>query len=82
MGPEEIRVSAQIGLSELALTGCTLSSDHLYMYPNGARLEDTIDAARDVGVRLHATRGAMSIGESAGGLPPDSLVERESYNFV
>ncbi|MGD9919314.1 MAG: 8-oxoguanine deaminase [Paenirhodobacter sp.] len=77
MGPEEIRVSAQIGLAELALTGCTLSSDHLYMYPNGARLEDTIDAARLVGLRLHATRGAMSIGESAGGLPPDSLVERE-----
>ena len=78
MGPEEIRVSAQIGLAELALTGCTLSSDHLYMYPNGARLEDTIDAAHLVGLRLHATRGAMSIGESAGGLPPDSLVEREA----
>jgi len=78
MGPEEIRVSAQIGLAELALTGCTLSSDHLYMYPNGARLEDTIDAAGIVGLRLHATRGAMSIGESQGGLPPDALVERES----
>lgn len=77
MGPEEIRVSAQIGLAELALTGCTLSSDHLYMYPNGARLEDTIDAAGIVGLRLHATRGAMSIGQSQGGLPPDALVERE-----
>ena len=77
MGPEEIRVSAQVGLAELALTGCTLSSDHLYMYPNGARLEDTIHAAAELGLRFHPTRGAMSIGESAGGLPPDALVERE-----
>ncbi|MBW0157473.1 8-oxoguanine deaminase [Sedimentimonas flavescens] len=78
MGPEEIRVSALIGLAELALTGCTLSSDHLYLYPNGARLEDTIHAAGEIGLRFHPTRGAMSIGESAGGLPPDSLVEREA----
>ncbi|PWE51223.1 8-oxoguanine deaminase [Thioclava sp. NG1] len=77
MGPEEIRVSAQVGLAELALTGCTTSSDHLYMYPNGARLEDTIHAAAELGLRFHPTRGAMSIGESEGGLPPDSLVERE-----
>ena len=76
-GPEEMRVSALIGLAELALSGCTLTSDHLYLYPNGARLDDTIDAARDIGLRFHATRGAMSIGESNGGLPPDSLVERE-----
>ena len=78
MGPDEIRVSAMAGLAELALSGCTLTSDHLYLYPNGARLDDTIDAAREVGVRLLATRGAMSIGESAGGLPPDSLVEDEA----
>lgn len=77
MGPEELRVSAQVGLAELALTGCTTSSDHLYMYPNGARLEDTIHAAAELGLRFHPTRGAMSIGESDGGLPPDSLVERE-----
>ncbi len=76
-GPEEMRASALIGLSELALSGCTLSSDHLYLYPNGARLDDTIDAARELGLRFHPTRGAMSIGESAGGLPPDSLVEDE-----
>ncbi len=74
-GPDEMRVSALVGLAELALSGCTLSSDHLYLYPNGARLEDTIDAAREIGLRFHATRGAMSIGESSGGLPPDSLVE-------
>ncbi len=78
MGPEEIFTSAQVGLAELALSGCTLSSDHLYMYPNGARLEDTIEAAKTIGLRFHPTRGSMSIGESDGGLPPDALVEQES----
>jgi len=77
-GPEEMFTSAQIGLAELALSGCTMSSDHLYLYPNGARLEDTIHAAAEVGLRFHPTRGAMSIGESNGGLPPDALVEREA----
>ncbi len=76
-GPEEMFTSAQLGLAELALSGCTMTSDHLYLYPNGARLDDTIDAAAEVGLRFHPTRGAMSIGESAGGLPPDSLVEAE-----
>lgn len=78
MGPEEIFISAQIGLAELALSGCTLSSDHLYLFPNGARLDDTIDAAETVGIRFHPTRGSMSIGESDGGLPPDGLVEDEA----
>jgi cytosine/adenosine deaminase-related metal-dependent hydrolase len=76
-GPEEMFISAQVGLAELALSGCTLTSDHLYLYPNGARLDDTIAAAEEVGLRFHPTRGAMSIGESTGGLPPDSLVEQE-----
>ncbi len=76
-GPEHMFVSAQIGLAELALSGCTLTSDHLYLFPNGSRLDDTIDAAAELGLRFHPTRGAMSIGESAGGLPPDSLVESE-----
>ncbi|MBK6467593.1 MAG: 8-oxoguanine deaminase [Rhodobacter sp.] len=76
--PEEVFTSAQVGLAELALSGCSLSSDHLYLYPNGARLEDTIHAAAEVCLRFHPTRGAMSIGESAGGLPPDSLVEGEA----
>ncbi|WP_170577345.1 8-oxoguanine deaminase [Ruegeria arenilitoris] len=76
-GPEEMFISAQIGLAELALSGCTLSSDHLYLYPNGARLDDTIAAAAEIGMRFHPTRGAMSIGESDGGLPPDALVEKE-----
>ncbi|WP_299756877.1 8-oxoguanine deaminase [uncultured Boseongicola sp.] len=77
-GPEEMRVSTLLGLSELALSGCTTSSDHLYLYPNGARLDDTIWAAGEVGMRFHPTRGSMSIGESAGGLPPDDLVESET----
>ncbi|WP_386170483.1 8-oxoguanine deaminase [Sulfitobacter pontiacus] len=76
--PDHMYVSAQVGLAELALSGCTLSSDHLYMYPNGSRLEDTIHAAAEIGVRFQPTRGAMSIGESDGGLPPDALVESEA----
>ena len=76
-GPEHLFVSAQIGLAELALSGCTLTSDHLYLFPNGSRLDDTIAAAAELGLRFHPTRGAMSIGESAGGLPPDLLVESE-----
>jgi cytosine/adenosine deaminase-related metal-dependent hydrolase len=77
-GPEHFFTSAQVGLAELMLSGCTLSSDHLYLYPNGARLEDTIHAAAELGIRFHPTRGSMSIGESDGGLPPDTLVEREA----
>nr|WP_255766111.1 8-oxoguanine deaminase [Nereida sp. MMG025] len=76
--PEDFHLSAQLGLCELALSGCSTSSDHLYLYPNGARLEDTIQAAAEVGLRFHPTRGSMSIGESDGGLPPDNLVEREA----
>ena len=78
LGPEEIHLSAQVGLAELVLSGCTTTSDHLYLYPNGARLDDEIAAAAEIGVRFHATRGAMSIGESAGGLPPDAMVETEA----
>ena len=78
MEPEHIHVSTQIGLAELALSGGTCVADHLYMFPNGARLDDEVHAAHETGVRLHATRGAMSIGTSQGGLPPDALVEREA----
>lgn len=76
--PEAFFVSAQVGLAELALSGCSLSSDHLYLFPNGGRLDDTIAAAAEIGMRFHPTRGAMSIGESDGGLPPDHLVEKEA----
>lgn len=78
MTPEMIRVSTQTAMAELLLSGCTTSSDHLYLYPNGATLEDSLEAAEQIGMRFHAARGAMSVGESAGGLPPDALVEDEA----
>ena len=77
MTPEMVRVSALTAMAELILSGCTTSSDHLYMFPNGSRLDDTIEAARAIGIRFHAMRGAMSLGESRGGLPPDEVVEEE-----
>ncbi len=76
--PDMIRISTQTAMAELLLSGCTTSSDHLYLYPNGCRLDDSIVGAEQIGMRFHAARGAMSIGESDGGLPPDSLVEREA----
>jgi cytosine/adenosine deaminase-related metal-dependent hydrolase len=76
--PEMIRISTQTAMAELLLSGCTTSSDHLYLYPNGARLDDSIDGAREIGMRFQPTRGSMSIGESSGGLPPDYLVENEA----
>ena len=75
--PDMIHVSTQIAMAELLRSGCTTSSDHLYLYPNGVRLDDSIHAAREIGMRFHASRGSMSVGESAGGLPPDTLVEKE-----
>jgi cytosine/adenosine deaminase-related metal-dependent hydrolase len=77
--PEDIYISTQTALAELALSGCTAASDHLYIYPNGCRLDDEIYAAREIGVRLQASRGSMSLGESKGGLPPDRVVEDEEF---
>jgi len=75
--PDMVRVSTQVAMAELLLSGCTTSSDHLYIYPNGVRLDDSIDGARAIGMRFVATRGSMSVGESKGGLPPDRVVEDE-----
>jgi cytosine/adenosine deaminase-related metal-dependent hydrolase len=75
--PEAIGVSARIAIAELMLSGCTTSSDHTYIWPNGARLDDQIEAAQELGFRFHAARGSMSVGESQGGLPPDRVVEQE-----
>ena len=77
MTPQAIRTSTQVGLAELALSGCSTTSDHLYIFPNGVRLDDEIEAAQQIGMRFHASRGSMSLGESKGGLPPDRVVERE-----
>jgi cytosine/adenosine deaminase-related metal-dependent hydrolase len=79
MQPEDIYISTITALAELALSGCTTASDHLYIFPNGSRLDDQIEAGLEIGLRLHASRGSMSLGESQGGLPPDSVVEDEDF---
>ncbi len=77
--PEDIYLSTLTALAELALSGCTTAADHHYVFPNGCRLDDQIRAGRQIGLRLHASRGSMSLGESKGGLPPDSVVEEEDF---
>src|SRR5437660_2563089 len=76
--PEAIYVSTKVAIAELMLSGCTTSSDHTYIWPNGARLDDQIQAAAEMGFRFHAARGSMSVGETQGGLPPDNVVEDEA----
>ncbi|HCI81123.1 MAG TPA: 8-oxoguanine deaminase, partial [Ktedonobacter sp.] len=75
--PDAIYTSTKTAIAELMLSGCTTSSDHCYIWPNGARIEDQIRGATEMGFRFHVARGSMSVGESKGGLPPDSVVEAE-----
>lgn len=77
MDAEAVYISAKLGLVELLLSGATTVADHLYLFPNDAKLDDEIRAARELGVRFHPTRGSMSLGQSQGGLPPDSVCEDE-----
>ncbi len=76
---EGIYISTLTALAELALSGCTTSSDHLYVFPNDCTLDSQIRAAGEIGVRFHAARGSMSLGESKGGLPPDRCTEDEDF---
>lgn len=75
MTPDHVRVATRLGLAELALSGCTTAFDHQYLWPNGSRIDDQIEGAEGIGIRFHVSRGSMSLGESQGGLPPDSVVE-------
>lgn len=77
MSPEHVRSATSLGLAELALSGCTTAFDHQYLWPNGSSVADQVEGAEPIGIRFHVSRGSMSLGESSGGLPPDSLVEDE-----
>ncbi|MCH2556257.1 MAG: 8-oxoguanine deaminase [Alcanivorax sp.] len=75
--PEMMTASATTSMAELVLSGCTTAADHAYLYVNGSRLEDNLEAAHAVGLRYHGVRGAITLGQSQGGLPPDQVVEQD-----
>lgn len=77
LNEEWVRAGARVGLAELALSGCSTSTDHHYVFPSrgGDLLAAEVDAAREIGLRFHPCRGSMDLGVSAGGLPPDEIVE-------
>src|SRR5207237_7397822 len=79
MTPEAVRAATRTAIAELMLSGCTTASDHTYLWPNGARIDDQIEVAREMGFRFHAARGSMSVGQSKGGLPPDDVTEDEEH---
>lgn len=77
LDPDDVHAAALVGLTELALSGCTTAADHHYLVPRGddSVFDRIAEAAAQVGIRLHLSRGSMDLGESAGGLPPDAVVE-------
>ncbi len=77
MDPDSVYTSSLTAMAELILSGCTTSSDHLYLIPNGSSFDDQVRAAQKIGIRFHLTRGSMSLGRSKGGLPPDHVVQEE-----
>jgi len=79
MDAHAIDSSTRVAIAELMLSGCTTAADHTYVWPNDARVDQQIHAAAEMGMRFHASRGAMSVGESQGGLPPDHAVENEDF---
>jgi len=77
---DAVRASTRLACAELLLTGCTMASDQMYVFPSGVHeelIDVEVEAARELGIRFHPTRGSMSRGRSLGGLPPDTVVQDE-----